>query len=190
MTVSPTPTPTPTSPLADLAEAAACVDPSFYAHAASVLALSTKVAAALRLADDDCRTVAVAAALHDIGKLAVPAGILDKPGPLADAEWAHVRAHPAEGERLLAEHVPEDVLRIVRSHHERWDGAGYPDRLAGSDIPVGARIVAVADAYTAMIEQRPYREARSAADATAELRRESGRQFDPACVDAALAVLG
>ncbi|HEY3541267.1 MAG TPA: HD-GYP domain-containing protein [Gaiellaceae bacterium] len=174
--------------LADLVEEAGRVDPSFCGHAVHVLSLSVRIARALGLAKAEVRPLAVAAALHDVGKLRVGASILAKPGPLDDTEWAAVRAHPADGEQLLASFVPRNVLRIVRSHHERWDATGYPDRLAGDEIPLGARIVAVADAYAAMIEQRAYRRPRSKSAARAELRRQRGRQFDPACVDAALRV--
>jgi len=174
--------------LARLLEQADRVDPSFSGHAVHVLLLSVRIARALGLTNDDVRTVALAAALHDVGKVRVGASILAKPGPLDDAEWAAVRAHPADGEQLLADFVRPEVLRVVRSHHERWDAAGYPDRLGGDAIPIGARIVAVADAYAAMIEQRAYRRPRSSRGARAELRRQRGRQFDPVCVDAALQV--
>ena len=174
--------------LVDLLEEAGRVDPSFCDHALRVLSLSVRVAQSLRLAKEDVRAVAVAAALHDVGKLRVGASILAKPGPLDDAEWAAIRTHPVEGEDLLASHVPRTVLRVVRSHHERWDATGYPDGLGGYAIPIGARIVPVADAYAAMIENRAYRRPRTRSAARAELRRQRGRQFDPACVDAALQV--
>jgi len=155
----------------------------------SVLSLSGRIGIVLGLRKRELRTLEVAAALHDIGKATVPPEVLAKNGPLDEGEWAYVRAHPAEGERLLAPYITSpSVLQIVRSHHERWDATGYPDRLAGSSIPLGARIVAVADAYVAMLERRPYRASLSSSSARAELLRERGRQFDADCVRAALLV--
>jgi HD-GYP domain-containing protein (c-di-GMP phosphodiesterase class II) len=175
--------------VAALVESARRVDPSFCTHAMSVLSLSARIGIVLGLRKRELRTLEVAAALHDIGKVTVPPEVLAKSGPLDEGEWAHVRAHPVEGERLLAPYVTaSSVLQIVRSHHERWDARGYPDRLAGASIPLGARIVAVADAYVAMLEQRPYRAPLSSGAARAELLRERGRQFDAECVRAALLV--
>ncbi len=106
--------------------------------------------------------------------------ILNKPGPLDEREWEFMRQHTIVGERIVASASSlGDVASIVRSSHERWDGAGYPDRLASEAIPLGARIIAVCDAYDAMTTTRPYRRAMSDADAMAELRRCAGRQFDP-----------
>jgi putative two-component system response regulator len=175
--------------VAALLDAARRVDPSFCAHANGVLSLSVRIGIALGLRRPQLRALRLAAALHDIGKVTVPPNVLAKRGPLDAAEWAQVRAHPIEGERLLAPHIASrEVLEVVRSHHERWDAGGYPDGLLGDGIPRGARIVAVADAYVAMLEQRPYRAPRSRSFARAELLRESGRQFDPECVKAALRV--
>ncbi len=167
-------------------------------HARDVAALSVKIAARLGLLPDEVRQVRLGALLHDVGKLSVPDGILSKPGPLSTGEWSVMREHPGAGERTLApllrhseavdEGSVENVLSIVRWHHERWDGRGYPDGLAGDEIPLGARIVAVADAYQAMRERRPYRSALSREDALAELARESGGQFDPTAVALLLAV--
>ena len=175
--------------VAELVQSARRVDPSFCAHAMSVLSLSARIGIVLGLRKRELRSLEVAAALHDIGKATVPPEVLAKEGPLDEREWAYVRAHPVEGERLLAPYITTpSVLQIVRSHHERWDATGYPDRLAGSSIPLGARIVAVADAYVAMLEQRPYRAPLSNSSARAELMRERGRQFDGDCVRAALLV--
>jgi putative nucleotidyltransferase with HDIG domain len=123
--------------------------------------------------------------LHDVGKIGVPERILNKPGPLTDAEWSVMRRHPQTGVRVidplgLAPTVSELVLR----HHERWDGAGYPDGLAGDSIPLAARIFSVCDTLEAMTARRPYREAVPASAALAEIRGESGRQFDPSVVAA------
>ena len=120
-----------------------------------------------------------AAELHDIGKMAIPDAILTKPGPLDAGEWEFMRQHTIVGERML--HVAPalaGVARLVRWSHERMDGGGYPDRLAGDEIPLGARIVAVCDAFNAMTSDRPYRRAVSADEAVAELIRHSGTQFD------------
>ena len=131
--------------------------------------------------DELCR----AAQLHDVGKLAIPDHILDKPGPLSDSEWRLMHQHTIIGERILnAAPALRPVARLVRSSHERWDGAGYPDGLAGEAIPLGARIIAVCDAYDAMISKRSYDAARPREEAIAELRRHSGAQFDPDVVDA------
>ncbi len=131
-----------------------------------------------------------AAELHDIGKLAIPDAVLNKPGPLDDSEWALMRRHPAIGERMLnADPVLQPVARLVRASHERWDGAGYPDGLAGTAIPLGARIIAVCDALDAMTSDRCYQSARSLPEALAELHLCAGTQFDPAVVDALCARL-
>ena len=111
--------------------------------------------------------VARAAELHDVGKIAIPDAILDKPGPLDAGEWSFMRRHTLIGERiLLAAPALRPVARLVRSSHERWDGGGYPDGLAGEEIPLGARVVAVCDAFDAMTTERPYRDPRASADAS------------------------
>jgi len=126
-----------------------------------------------------------AAELHDIGKLAIPDAILQKPGPLDPDDWAFVRQHPVIGQRILnAAPSLAGVAAIVRASHERWDGDGYPDGLAGEQIPLGARLIAVCDAYDAMTSERCYQQARGHDDALEELRRNAGTQFDPAVVRA------
>jgi putative nucleotidyltransferase with HDIG domain len=126
--------------------------------------------------------------LHDIGKIGTREAVLHKPGSLTDEEFRQIHEHPLLGERMLSPLAQEspDVLRIVRSHHERLDGQGFPDGLRGSTIPLEARIVAVADAFDAMTTRRPYRESRPPADALAELRRVAGSQLDPEAVEAFL----
>src|SRR6185437_8722335 len=121
-----------------------------------------------------------AAALHDIGKVAIPDAIINKPAALSDDEWAFMRRHTLIGERIVAA-APAlgGAAALVRASHEAWDGTGYPDALAGTDIPVGARIIAVCDAFDAMIASRPYSPPRSTDEALAELRRCAGSQFDP-----------
>ena len=171
-----------TSEVEALFSRASAGDLLFRSHALRVAGLSVRIGAAFGLKRRELESLELAAKLHDVGKLAVPRSILAKPGPLDDEEWITMRRHPAEGARLLAPYVPStEVLAIVRSHHERWDGAGYPEGLTGEQIPLGARIVAVVDAFCAMVEPRPYRPTLDAATARAELLAQAGRQFDPAC---------
>ena len=126
-----------------------------------------------------------AAQLHDIGKVSIPNDVLNKQAPLDDGEWALIREHTVSGEKIVGA-VPEliEVARLVRHSHERWDGGGYPDGLAGEEIPLGSRIVFVADAFHAIRSDRPYRRGRSARYALSEIRRNAGAQFDPRVVDA------
>ena len=159
-------------------------DPGLGTHAEAVV-LAAATAEALGLSADEIEHVRHASELHDVGKVAIPDAILGKPGPLTEEEWAFVHRHPLIGERIiLAAPALARVAALVRSSHERWDGAGYPDALAGGAIPLGARVVAVADAYAAMTAGRPYRAARAPEQALDELRRCAGSQFDPAVVEA------
>jgi diguanylate cyclase (GGDEF)-like protein len=154
-------------------------------HHDDVAELVVEVCREMELDAGELIAVRRAAELHDVGKLAIPDEILNKPGPLDEHEWEFMRRHTIVGERIVASATSlRDVAPIVRSSHERWDGGGYPDSLAGEAIPFGARIVAVCDAYDAMTTTRPYREAMSHADALAELRRCAGHQFDPGVVAA------
>jgi diguanylate cyclase (GGDEF)-like protein len=131
-----------------------------------------------------------AAKLQDVGMMAIPDAILAKPGPLNEDEWAYIRKHTVVGERIVAAAPPLlPVAKLVRSSHERWDGGGYPDGLAGEAIPLGSRIVFACDSFDAMTSERPYREARSQDQALAELRRCAGTQFDPEVVEALVAVV-
>ena len=155
------------------------------AHAARVRTFSTAVARLLGLDDRTTRTISVAGALHDVGKVFVSPAVLTKIEPLTRADWAEIRRHPTVGAAALAPAVRRpDVLEIVRSHHERWDGQGYPDRSRGGDTPLGARIVGVVDAFAAMTKRRCYRPPLRIEEAAAELRANSGTQFDPDCVRA------
>ncbi len=148
-----------------------------------VAELARTVAVEMRLDAEQLDTVLRAAELHDVGKLAIPDEILNKPGQLDSAEWEFMRQHPAIGERILgAAPALAPVAKIVRAAHERWDGTGYPDHLAGEAIPLGARIVAACDAFNSMTSDRCYRLARSPDAALAELRRCAGSQFDPEVV--------
>ncbi|UJA19533.1 diguanylate cyclase [Thermoleophilia bacterium SCSIO 60948] len=156
----------------------------------TVASLATMLAEKIGLGPDAVSHIATAARLHDIGKSAVPAEILAKPGPLDATEWAIVRQHPIVGERLIAS-MPgmATVARIVRHSHERWDGGGYPDALSGGEIPFGSRIVLVADAFLAMRSELPYSPARSEAEATRELVAGAERQFDPRVVETLVGIL-
>jgi diguanylate cyclase (GGDEF)-like protein len=159
--------------------------PELDGHSSDVALLAETTARRLGLHADDVETVRQAAQLHDIGKVAIPETILHKPGSLDDDEWTFMRRHSEIGERIIAE-APSlsGVAAMVRASHERFDGTGYPDGLHGEDIPLGARIVAVCDAFDAMISERPYSAAISPDDAERELRACSGAQFDPAVVEA------
>jgi HD-GYP domain-containing protein (c-di-GMP phosphodiesterase class II) len=161
-------------------------------HTRHVVELSVAVADRLGLDAHRRRNVEFGALLHDVGKVAIPKEILNKPGPLNDAEWEVMRTHTAVGQRMLDRvgGFMREVGAIVRGSHERWDGAGYPDGLEGSQIPLEARIITACDAYNAMTTTRPYREALAPAVAAAELERCSGTQFDPIVVEALLAVAG
>lgn len=160
-------------------------------HSERMARWAEAVAERLGCPPPEVREVRWAALLHDIGKLGVPDAVLRKPGPLTPDEWEVIRRHPVLGEEILRPvRRLAGVARLVRHHQERWDGTGYPDGLRGEQIPLGARILAVVDAYTAMTDQRPYRAARSHEEAVAELRRCAGTQFDPAVVDAFLNVIG
>ena len=145
----------------------------------------------LNLTGDQLVALSYAAYLHDVGKVKVPDEILNKPGPLTDEEWGEMRKHPDYGAQMLAgKDFLQDAARIVRAHHERYDGSGYPRGLSGDDIPIEARIIAVVDAYDAMISDRPYRKALSKGTVIAELEKNSGSQFDPLVVQAFLSVVG
>jgi diguanylate cyclase (GGDEF)-like protein len=181
------------SPAAVQALAAAIEERDNYTHEHSeeVVHLSRGVAMLLGLQVDQAERIAHAALLHDVGKLAVPNEILHKPGPLTPEEWALMAEHPVAGERILLR-IPDltVIAPVVRHEHEHWDGSGYPDGLEGRLIPIGSRIILACDAYHAMLTDRPYRSARTPAEAADELRRGAGTQFDPDVVDALLDLLG
>jgi putative nucleotidyltransferase with HDIG domain len=159
-------------------------------HARSIADLAVAVGREFGLDEEALRDLRYAAIFHDIGKIAIPDAILNKPGPLTSGEYEIIKRHPIVGEQILAP-VPflEQVRRIVRHDHERWDGAGYPDGLMGRQIPIGARIVLAVDAFHAMISDRSYRKGMSAESARLELRACAGSQFDPDVVEACLRVL-
>lgn len=160
-------------------------EPQLHDHVCDVGVLAVEIGRILGLHSEELDELRRAAELHDLGKLAVPDQILNKPGPLSESEWELMHQHTIIGERILAAAPAlRPVALLVRSSHERWDGQGYPDRLAGSAIPLGARIIAACDSYDAMISDRPYQAHRTSAEAIAELRRNAGSQFDPAVVEA------
>jgi putative nucleotidyltransferase with HDIG domain len=161
------------------------------AHCKDVVRLALDVARELGLDVEQQRTVEFGALLHDIGKIAVPKEIVNKPGKLDPDEWEIIKTHTVEGQRML-ERVGGfmgNVGQIVRCHHERWDGGGYPDGLRGQDIPLEARIISCCDAFNAMTTDRPYRRAMPIGIALAELTEHAGSQFDPRIVDALASVV-
>jgi putative two-component system response regulator len=158
-------------------------------HVERVMQMALLVAGRLGLSDSQRRSLRFGAILHDIGKIYVRESILGKPGPLDEEEWKEMRLHTVIGADLVR-NIPFLVgaLPIIRSHHERWDGYGYPDALAGEQIPIEARIVSVVDCYDAMITARVYHSANSPDDAINEIRRCSGTRYDPQVVDVFLTV--
>jgi putative nucleotidyltransferase with HDIG domain len=164
--------------------------PDLDSHSHGVASLAAEVARNLGLSAQEAEQVRLAAELHDIGKVAIPETILNKPGPLDDAEWEYIRRHSVIGERIIsAAQSLHRVAQIVRSSHERVDGTGYPDGLKGAEIPLGARVIAVCDAYDAMITSRSYSGAMPPSVAIAELQRCAGLQFDPDVVEVFCAAL-
>jgi putative nucleotidyltransferase with HDIG domain len=158
-------------------------DPYSSGHAARVMVIAEVVAARLGLDETDIEVVRMGAALHDIGKLAVSEDVLGKAGPLSERELAEVRGHPGAGARMIERVRPlHRAVPAVLHHHERWDGRGYPDGLEGTEIPVEARILAVADTFDAMTSDRAYRRALAPERALAEVERCAGTQFDPEIV--------
>lgn len=146
--------------------------------------LATRVSQAMNFSAAEVDTIYWAAVLHDIGKIGIPDKILKKPGPLTKKEWAVIKEHPLIGAQIVAPvKYLAAVSPIIRSHHEKVDGSGYPDGLDGEVIPLGSRIVSVVDAYVAIRDERVYRKSRTHEEAIAELRRCSGTQFDPDVVD-------
>ena len=163
-----------------LANAVEAKDLGLKDHCRYLAYRSARLAAHVGLRGGELEGVAYGALLHDIGKIGIAEHVLHKPGPLTEAEFRIMREHPEIGERICDPlRMSRDFTPIIRHHHERWDGAGYPDGLSGEAIPLGARIVALADAFDAIVRGRPYRAARSVDEAFDELRKHSGKQFDP-----------
>jgi HD-GYP domain-containing protein (c-di-GMP phosphodiesterase class II) len=167
-------------------------DGSTEGHSRGVALLAVRVGEALNLPPATLRHLAVGGLLHDIGKLSVSGAILRKPGSLSDGEYAEVKRHPEAGDRLLRElgGFPDEVLALVRAHHERLDGKGYPHGLAGPQLGIGPRILAVCDVYDALVSDRVYREAWTSDRALELLRSDTGTAFDGRCVWALQRVLG
>ena len=168
------------STVASLANALEANDAYASSHARWITDMALLVGRELRLDRDTLKRLELAALFHDIGKIGIPSEILHKPGPLTDEEFEIVKQHPELGEKILAPiDRLADVRPIVRACHERWDGLGYPDGRAGTEIPLEARIVLVCDAFHAMVTDRPYREHLPAEEAVRRLRASAGTQFDP-----------
>jgi HD-GYP domain-containing protein (c-di-GMP phosphodiesterase class II) len=166
--------------LAALASAQAARDPSTAAHCTRVTQLACTLASWMGWGDARIAQLRVGARVHDIGKVMISERILRKRGPLSPAELAEIRTHPAAGARLIAPVGPaRDALPYVLYHHERWDGGGYPTRTPGPEVPEGARLLAVVDAFDAMTSTRPYRRALPTFNALAEIERCAETQFDP-----------
>jgi putative nucleotidyltransferase with HDIG domain len=158
-------------------------------HAYHVAAISVAIGHAMGIDAKLIDSLRLAALLHDVGKLAVPREILDKPGPLSSAEWHVMRRHPAYARSMLAAaHAKPEVVDAAYAHHERWDGTGYPCGLKGTDIPLSARIVALADVVDALSSKRAYRAALHATAVRDHVSAASGTQFDPSVVDAYLSL--
>jgi putative two-component system response regulator len=154
-------------------------------HVEAVNAYAQALGLELAWIPDDLEALEFGAILHDVGKIGVPEKVLSKTGPLNDDEWIEMRMHPVYGAHMIEGNPYLDsALPVVRHHHERWDGGGYPDQLAGEDIPVGARLLAIADTFHAMTSDRPYRAALSNQEAFEEILAQSGQQFDPEMVEA------
>jgi putative nucleotidyltransferase with HDIG domain len=170
-----------------MADAVDLRDPYTGGHSRRVTAVCEAILQELALTGPDADLIVMSARVHDIGKIGIPDGIVNKPGPLTPDERAIMETHAARGAELVAQY--RDFARgveIIRHHHERWDGQGYPDRKAGYAIPLGARVLAVADSFDAMTSDRPYRRGMTAARAIEILREGAGSQWDPQIVDAFL----
>jgi two-component system, cell cycle response regulator len=166
-------------------------EPELRDHLEHVAGLSVEVGRELGITGDELEDLARAAHLHDVGKVAVPDAILQKPSELDAFEWELMKNHAIAGERILcAAPALTSIARVVRSSHERWEGGGYPDGIAGDEIPLGARIIAVCDAYHSMITRRVYGGAFDRDQAIEELRRCAGRQFDPTIVETLVGICG
>ncbi len=168
-----------------LAQALEAKDEYTQGHSARVAEESVRIATYLSLSEEEIRSIWIAGFLHDIGKIGVKESVLNKPGKLDAMEWESVKEHPVLAARIL-DPIDElrDVIKMVKHHHERFDGGGYPDGLAGSSIPLGARILSVADAYDALTSNRPYREPMTPEEAIQIFKDGAGTQFDPVIVEA------
>jgi putative nucleotidyltransferase with HDIG domain len=167
-----------------LAEAIEAKDPYTKGHCGRVAAFSLVLAQESGYPDGELETMEFGAFLHDIGKIGVRDSVLLKPGPLDEEEWEHMRMHPVKGYEIATQiEMIKPVIAAVRNHHERWDGAGYPDGMKAEEIPLSARIVAIADAYDAMATDRPYKRALPLDECEALLQKNAGKMFDPDLVE-------
>jgi HD-GYP domain-containing protein (c-di-GMP phosphodiesterase class II) len=165
-------------------------DPYTRGHSERVRYYCREIASRLALSLEEMTALDQAARLHDLGKIGIPDYILYKPGPLSPPEWAQVKLHPQKTvEFLRMFSFLQPALPLIRGHHERWNGKGYPDGLSGEDIPLGARILSVVDAYDAMTSERPYRPKLSHQEAIEQLKRDAGIQWDPRVVETLIQVL-
>jgi response regulator RpfG family c-di-GMP phosphodiesterase len=170
--------------LLGLAEAIEAKDPYTKGHCGRTAVFAMALGREARLSEADLEVLEFGAFLHDIGKIGVKDAVLLKPGALDDDEWKHMKIHPVVGYQIAVQlDMLKPMIACIRSHHERWDGTGYPDRTKGEDIPLVARIVCVADAYDAMATDRPYKRAIPMEECKKILTRQAGPQFDPALVD-------
>ena len=164
-------------------------DPYTSGHSKRVCRYSELIAQSMGIAGRELEEIAIGAALHDVGKLGIPEHVLRKPSKLDDDEWEQIKSHPKVGARIIDSfNQSYQVLYAIQHHHEHWNGAGYPGKLAGEAIPLPARIVGVADALDAMTSARSYQRNRTVIDALEEIRRSAGHQFDPAVVEAILRI--
>jgi putative nucleotidyltransferase with HDIG domain len=167
-----------------LAEAIEAKDPYTKGHCGRVAAYSLVLAREAGYPVDGLETLEFGAFLHDIGKIGIKDAVLLKPGPLDDAEWVHMREHPVKGYEIASKiEMLKPIIGAVRNHHERWDGSGYPDKMVGENIPLAARIVAIADAYDAMATDRPYKAALPLEECEAVLRKTAGKMYDPHLIE-------
>ncbi len=167
-----------------LAEAIEAKDPYTKGHCGRVAAYSLVLAKEAGYPQDGLETLEFGAFLHDIGKIGIRDSVLLKPGPLDDAEWVHMREHPVKGHDIASKiEMLHPIMPAVRNHHERWDGSGYPDKMVAENIPVVARIVAIADAYDAMSTDRPYKAALPLDECYAVLRKTAGKMYDPDLIE-------
>ena len=165
-------------------------DPYTFEHSDDVADLAEDIARQMGLHEDEIEQVRSGALIHDVGKIGIPDSILKKPGKLNDEEWAIMKTHPDIGADLIKDlEMYAGVVDLVRHEHEHWDGNGYPKGLQGEEIPLGARIIAVADAYNALTTDRPYRNAYDHDSAVEIIKSESGTHFDPTIVDAFLTLM-
>jgi HD-GYP domain-containing protein (c-di-GMP phosphodiesterase class II) len=178
-------------PIVELVDAVEAKDRETFGHVRRVSGYAIAVGQRLGLAPQELRALGLAAQMHDVGKISVPSSILAKPGPLTAEEFAIIQSHTERGYEIAAKvRALSELAGVIRHHHEHYDGSGYPDGIAGDQIPLLSRIISVVDAYDAMTSKRPYRDVLSHEEAMAEVVRQKGIQFDPAAVDAFVAVSG